>query len=349
MNSQKKKPSSRGGSGKKQFTSSPGSRGRGKGSPGSRGRGKGSPGSRGRGDNIEIPEHWGGVARKSAVRFTREDREDREDRARRTAEFTRKSYSSTQSSQTLQNEDSEQLYTEAAQAVARARKKGNLPSPKAHRRSPLPKTAFRLPDAETMLRRTLGEKRGKEAVSQLKKASWAFEEERFEEARRLLNALGEKALLIAEVVELLGLTHYRLGHWKAAVEKLEDFRRITGSTEQHPVLADSYRAQGRWADVEELWDELKASSPGAALVTEGRLVASGALADQDRFTEAILLLERGWNLPRRPQDHHLRRVYALADLYERSGSTPRARELFAWIQKNSKGFADTAERLRILS
>ena len=44
----------------------------------------------------------------------------------------------------------------------------------------------------------------------------------------------------------------------------------TGSTEQHQVLADCYRAQKNFAEVEILWDELRKASPSAALVTEGR-------------------------------------------------------------------------------
>ena len=63
------------------------------------------------------------------------------------------------------------------------------------------------------------------------------------------------------VRELLGLTYYRLGRWKAAAAELEAFRDLSGSTEQHPVLADCYRALGRHAKVAELWEELRAASP----------------------------------------------------------------------------------------
>jgi hypothetical protein len=43
------------------------------------------------------------------------------------------------------------------------------------------------------------------------------------------------------------------------------------------------------------------------------------------MADAVRELERGWSVPKRARDHHLRRAYALADLYERSGATPRAR------------------------
>src|SRR5207302_464028 len=76
----------------------------------------------------------------------------------------------------------------------------------------------------------------------LAEASKAYERARFTEARKLLKPLAGRVPGSASVRELYGLTLYRLGHWKLAVVELEAFRRLTGSTEQHPVLADCYRA-----------------------------------------------------------------------------------------------------------
>ena len=93
------------------------------------------------------------------------------------------------------------------------------------------------------------------------------------------------------------------------------------------MLADCYRALRRYDKVDELWSELRASSPSAAVVAEGRIVAAGALADQGDLQGAIALLERSGPKPRRIREHHLRVWYALADLYDRSGDAPRARAL----------------------
>ena len=114
------------------------------------------------------------------------------------------------------------------------------------------------------------------------------------------------------------------------------------------MLADCHRALGRWNDVEELWVELGDASPDPALVTEGRIVLAGARADQGDVAGAIRILERGWQLPKRPRPDHLRRAYALADLYDRAGKTPWARQLFEWVARHDPRLADVAERIRTL-
>jgi len=177
-------------------------------------------------------------------------------------------------------------------------------------------------------------------------AARAFERERYADARHILRPVAEQAQGSPSVRELYGLTLYRLGKWREAAKELEAFHALSGgSVEQHPVLADTYRALRRWDDVERLWDELRAASPSAELVTEGRIVMAGALADQGDTRGAIGLLERGPVDARRPQWHHLRLWYALADLYERAGDIPHARELFGRIRARDAGFADVAERL----
>ena len=153
---------------------------------------------------------------------------------------------------------------------------------------------------------------------------------------------------IPEVYELFGLITYRKGEYVEAAQSLEKFRSFGSSTEQHPVLMDCYRDDERWNDIDFLWDELREISPSGPLVVEGRIVMAGALADRGSLKEAVRLLEKGWKPPKRPRDHHLRRAYALADLYDRAGNIPRAREIFAWITKFAPDFVDASERLKNL-
>jgi tetratricopeptide (TPR) repeat protein len=186
------------------------------------------------------------------------------------------------------------------------------------------------------------------AQATLTRAATAFSEGRERDAARDLRALRDAYPDAAGVRELLGLADYRLGHYGVAAKELEAFSHLSGSVEQHPVLMDCYRAQRRYAEVERLWDELSEASPSAELVTEGRIVAAGALADQGRTKQAIALLERKAADAKRVQPHHLRLWYALADLYERVGEIPRARDLFERISKREPDFVDVAERLAAL-
>jgi tetratricopeptide (TPR) repeat protein len=164
-----------------------------------------------------------------------------------------------------------------------------------------------------------------------------------------LRPLAEQAPSAASVRELLGLTYYRLSNWKLAIRELEAFATLTTSTEQHPILADCYRALGRWKRVDELWEELREASPAADLVAEGRIVAAGSLADRGELAKAIALLEKAKTRPRRPKPHHLRMAYALADLRERAGDVAGARDMFGWIGAQDPQFADAAERAAALT
>ncbi len=186
-------------------------------------------------------------------------------------------------------------------------------------------------------------------VDALARAADAFARDRERDALRILRPLIETYPDAAAVRELAGLCRYRLGTYPSAAEDLVAFVELTGSTEQHPVLMDCRRAQGRLADVEELWEELRAASPSAALVTEGRIVLAGALADAGRLTDAIDLLARRSEVSGRVREHNVRLWYALADLEDRAGNVPRARALFQLVRRHDAEYADVAERLAALS
>lgn len=197
--------------------------------------------------------------------------------------------------------------------------------------------------------RALGPTRSPRVERRLLEAASAFERDRIPDALRILRPLAKEAPAVAAVRELAGLGLYRAGRWAEAARHLEAFRALTGSVEQHPVLADCYRALSRFAKVDQLWEELRATSPEPALLTEGRIVAAGSLADRGDIRGAIRLLERGPLSPKRaPAAHHLRLWYALADLSERAGDAPRARELFGRVVAVEPGLADAAERLQAL-
>jgi tetratricopeptide (TPR) repeat protein len=212
----------------------------------------------------------------------------------------------------------------------------------------VPRRRRRATEAADELARLAG-RNARSAQDQLARAAEAFAAGRERDAARLLRPLRDAYPDAAAVRELLGLVHYRLGHYPAATKELGAFVELTGSVEQHPVLMDSWRAQRRYDKVEELWQELAQSSPSGALVTEGRIVLAGAEADRGRLRDAIATLSRRADDIKRVQDFHLRLWYALADLYERAGEIPRARDYFGRVSSREPDFADVAERLAALA
>ena len=196
----------------------------------------------------------------------------------------------------------------------------------------------------------VGATRAARLESRLGEAADAFAGERFGEARGLLAPIAREVPDLPEARELYGLTLYRLGRWKDAARELDAFVELSGgSTEQHPVLADCRRALQQYKEVDRLWEELREASPSGQLMTEGRIVAAGALADQGDLAAAVRLLAKGFKFPKRPREHHLRRAYALADLYERSGDLPQARSLFGQIARAEPDFLDAAMRADALT
>jgi len=180
-------------------------------------------------------------------------------------------------------------------------------------------------------------------------ASRAYERDRYTEALSILRELARAVPGVVAVRELYGLTLYRLGRWKEAIRELRAFAELSGSVDQHPVIADSERALGRHDRVAELWAELRSAGAGSDVLAEGRLVMAGSLADRGRIADAIeLLAPAATREVRKPLERHVRQWYALADLYERSGDVPRARELFRKVVAADPELSDAPERLAAL-
>lgn len=278
---------------------------------------------------------WGGVARKGAGRLRDPEGRGNPPAAGSAADAFRNAAGTTWEPEVWVDEG--EVRDTAKEAVGRGRS----------RRSARAGDDADAPE-DPSLRKAVSAAKLERTNERVKEAGKAFRRERYEEARKILRPIAEAAPTAVSVRELLGLTLYRLGRWKQAITELEAFADLTGSTEQHPVLADCYRALGRHARVVELWEDLRDSSPSAALVAEGRIVYAGSLADQGRLADAIQLLEHAKPPGKKPQEHHLRVAYALADLHERAGDLPKARELFTVVATNDPDLGDVAARLRAL-
>ena len=198
------------------------------------------------------------------------------------------------------------------------------------------------------LRGAVGPDRAAGLERRLGIATRAYERDRYREALAELRVLARLAPDVGAIRELYGLTLYRLGRWREAARELRAFHDLTGSFDQHPVIADCERALGRDKAVMALWDALRQEGVDREVLVEGRLVVAGMMADHGDLEGAIALLGPGGKSLRHPDTCHLRQWYALADLFERAGDLPRARELFTRVASFSPEVFDTEDRLAAL-
>jgi len=185
-------------------------------------------------------------------------------------------------------------------------------------------------------------------AERLAAAASAYERDRYQDALRMTRSVLELAPRSSTALELQGLVCYRLGRWRDALRYLRAAAELAGTDEsQIPVLMDCHRALGHRKRVRELWRELREASPPADVLVEGRLVLAATLRDEGRLDEAIDELVRGGaqRSLRHPADRHVRQWYLLADLYDRAGDIPKARELFARVVDADPEVADARERL----
>ena len=179
-------------------------------------------------------------------------------------------------------------------------------------------------------------------------AQEALERERYDDARRIATSLLRELSTVAAVHEVIGLAAYRSGRWKQAALELELAQELHPTVELLPVLADVYRAQRRWSDVERVWAEVRAASPAPEVLAEARIVAAGAQADQGDLNGALRTMGRSAQVPKRVRDHHLRQWYVLGDLHDRAGDTLEATRWFELVSTHDADFVDVADRLRAL-
>ncbi|MET0627785.1 MAG: hypothetical protein ABW033_04950 [Acidimicrobiia bacterium] len=203
-------------------------------------------------------------------------------------------------------------------------------------------------DVDVEIRRLAG-RNGDKFVRLLMDAADAFANDRERDALRIMRPLREQLPDSPSVRELVGLCQYRIGNYAAATKELEAYAELSGSVDQNPVLMDCYRAQRRWRKVDDAWRDLADVSPNAEAVAEGRIVYAGALADQGKLSQALLILRKRAGSVSNPKEHHLRLWYALADLEDRAGNHAVARDLFDRVRRADASYADVAERLATLA
>ena len=216
-------------------------------------------------------------------------------------------------------------------------------------RGDVPESVHLAKEVVEELRATARPGKGEILVKVFADAVTAFAAGDYVEAIRLGEQSKHMALRAVGPREFLGLAYYSAGKFPEAARELAAFRRLSGSTDQNPVLADCYRAMGKPDKAIEYCNEVLPSSP-PDIYFEANIVAAGALTDQGRIDEAIARLERLELRPEVAEAYHVRAWYVLADLLERKGRFTQAREWFEAAAAADPEGTDADERaLRLQS
>lgn len=145
--------------------------------------------------------------------------------------------------------------------------------------------------------------------------------------------------------EALALAAYRTGRYAEALTELRALRRITGSVDIWPMMADCERGLGRPHKALEMAgaDEVRKLDPDARI--EMRIVAAGARRDLGQLDAALVTLQVP-ELSRGSGQAAARLRYAYADTLLAAG---REDEALEWFHRaaaaDAEGTTDAVERI----
>jgi len=154
------------------------------------------------------------------------------------------------------------------------------------------------------------------------------------------------AARVGVVREATGIAAYQAGRWAEALAELRAARRMTGSDDYLPLMADSERALGRLDRALTLIREADTSTLDRATQIELRIVESGIRRDQGLADAAVIALQVPELTRGRLRPWSGRLFYAYADALLAAGRTEEARDAFARaVAADPDGETDAADRL----
>ncbi|MFF4745621.1 hypothetical protein [Streptomyces sp. NPDC001268] len=151
---------------------------------------------------------------------------------------------------------------------------------------------------------------------------------------------------VAAVREAAGFAAYATQRYSEALAEFRAARRMTGSVELWPVMADCERGMGRPERALAMAGEAEVQKLDKAGQVEMRLVAAGARRDMGQVDAAIVTLQSPELASNAVQPWTARLRYAYADALLAADREPEAREWFAKaVEADKDGSTDASDRL----
>ncbi|MFC0601544.1 tetratricopeptide repeat protein [Streptomyces palmae] len=151
---------------------------------------------------------------------------------------------------------------------------------------------------------------------------------------------------VAAVREAAGFASYAVGKYAEALAEFRAARRMTGSAELWPVMADCERGMGRPERALAMAGEPEVQRLDRAGQVEMRLVAAGARRDMGQAEAAVVTLQSSELASHSVQPWTARLRYAYADALLAVGREDEAREWFAKaLEADQGGTTNASDRL----
>ncbi|WP_216827143.1 tetratricopeptide repeat protein [Streptomyces globosus] len=151
---------------------------------------------------------------------------------------------------------------------------------------------------------------------------------------------------VAAVREAAGFAAYATQKYSEALAEFRAAKRMTGSVELWPVMADCERGLGRPERALAMAGEPEVQKLDKAGQVEMRLVAAGARRDMGQLDAAIVTLQSPELASSSVQPWTARLRYAYADALLAAGREDEAREWFAkTVEADKDGATDASDRL----
>ncbi|WP_030302588.1 tetratricopeptide repeat protein [Streptomyces katrae] len=151
---------------------------------------------------------------------------------------------------------------------------------------------------------------------------------------------------VAAVREAAGFAAYATQKYSEALAEFRAAKRMTGSVELWPVMADCERGLGRPERALAMAGEPEVQKLDKAGQVEMRLVAAGARRDMGQLEAAIVTLQSPELASHSVQPWTARLRYAYADALLAAGREDEAREWFAkTVEADKDGSMDASDRL----